>query len=199
MTNNPTRSTSTFPDYRTVDLSAWGFTPGSRIDKHGVLYSKDRTKLLDGRKAKEVYEIATTVTKIAKEAFLGADIEELIIPPGVDNIPQAMCKGCKRLHQVVIPGGITRINGGAFWGCKSLAQIDIPASVMSIGRYAFFSCRKLTDVIVPEGCAIEEGAFPKTCRAMTLEEARLFRAQQAMDKYADQDVETVGMARQGNP
>lgn len=181
----------TSANHKPINLSAWGFTPGSRIDKYGVLYSKDKAILIDGREAKGVYEVAPTVKRIHQEAFKGADIEELIIPPGVKKIPKAMCKGCKLLRDVVMPRGITEIDGGAFLGCEALTKIDIPASVRAIGRGAFSSCRGLTEVIIPNGCTIGEGAFHKNSRVMTPEEALKWRAQQAMEQYVNPEVEVI--------
>jgi len=169
--NNPTtpKSAPAFPDFNPYpfDLSPWGFKPGSDRDKWGVVYSADRKALRKGRKAKGDYEIVPTVTDIADEAFMGSDIETLVIPSGVRIIPQAMCKKCKKLHHVEIPHGVTEISGGAFLGCTSLAQIDIPASVKIIAIGAFSSCSNLKSVVVPDGCEIAVGAFPRRCTVIT--------------------------------
>jgi len=195
----PTNSTLTAPDYTTADLSAWGFALGSNRDKHGVLYSKDRKTLIWGVRATGRYEIAPTVIKIKNGAFCESAIVELIIPPGVKRIPEWVCKDCVSLRHVEIPHGALVIRRQAFEGCKSLSKIVIPAGVKSVQCRAFSGCDALRTVDIPHGCQAEIGAFPWGCRLMTPEEGAAYRQQQVVEKYGNPEVETVGMALQGNP
>ncbi len=198
MTNKPNRSTPPVPDYKTADLSAWGFEPGSDKDKYGVLYSKARRTLFNAREVKGRYEIAPTVTKISVNAFYGAKLHTLIIPPGVKIIPRYMCVACSKLEHIEIPNSVTEIGCAAFHGCDSLTHIDIPASVTLIHNSAFLRCYAIKEVIIPNGCVVGKYAFPETCKVMNPKEALKWRAQQAIEKYGNPELETVGMARQGN-
>lgn len=110
----------------------------------GVLFSKDKTKLLkypEGKKDK-TYKIPNTVTHIGTYAF--------------ENYTFADCA----LTSVTIPDSVTNIGGGAFISCKSLANMTIPDSVTSIGWRAFRDCTALTNVTLGKNVAnIGEGAF----------------------------------------
>jgi len=203
------------PYCKNIDLSAWGFEPGSNWDAHGVHYSKALKTLFNGRQAKGHYKIAPTVTKIRRGAFATAEIVTLTIPAGVDRIPAGMCANCKQLKsarmlgpvmiietvaflgcesltQIQIPEGVELIEGGAFFHCQSLAQIDIPASIKSIGSEVFAGCSKLKSVTIPNGCRIEKDSFPETCTVMTQKEAIRFRARQLADQSDNTGVEVVG-------
>ncbi len=199
MNNETTPSAPPAPDYASADISAWGFAPGSNRDKHGVLYSKDRKTLIWGVRATGRYEIAPTVIKIKKGAFCESAIFELFIPPGVKVIPEWMCKDCISLRHVELPHGALVIRKQAFEGCTSLSQIVIPAGVKSIHCRAFYGCDALRTVDIPHDCEAEIGAFPRGCRLLTPEEGAAHRHQLVMEKYGNPELETVGMARQGNP
>ena len=93
-------------------------------DASGVLFSKDKTTLVQYPGAFAAYAIPDSVTSIGGIAF----------------------GNCKSLTSVTIPDSVTSIGGGAFQGCISLTSVTIPDSVTSIGDGAFASCTSLTDV-----------------------------------------------------
>ena len=93
-------------------------------DASGVLFSKDKTTLVQYPGAFAAYAIPDSVTSIGAGAF----------------------GGCTSLTSVTIPDSVTSIGGIAFGNCKSLTSVTIPDSVTSIGDGAFASCTSLTDV-----------------------------------------------------
>lgn len=88
-------------------------------DEFGVLFNKDKTKLLHCPRTLTSYQIPNSVTEIGCSAFQGV-----------------------RLTSVIIPDGVTTIGGFSFFSCLQLMDIEIPASVTSIGEDAFstYSC-----------------------------------------------------------
>ena len=93
----------------------------------GVLFSKDKTKLLSYPKNK-----------------LGG---VYIIPDEVKHIGTFAFYRCSGLTSLVIPEGVTSIGDSVFYECFSLTTITIPASVKSIDERTFEnSC--LTELIV---------------------------------------------------
>ena len=93
-------------------------------DASGVLFSKDKTTLVQYPGAFAAYAIPDSVTSIGQHAF----------------------NGCRSLTSVTIPDGVTSIGAYAFSECSSLTSVTIPDSVTSIGDGAFASCTSLTDV-----------------------------------------------------
>ena len=67
-------------------------------------------------------------------------LEEIFIPPCVDEIGASAFEGCKNLKTVTMPT-VKKIDKRAFWGCKSLSQLKVRAD-----------------------CQIEPHALPKKCQ-----------------------------------
>jgi hypothetical protein len=93
----------------------------------GVLFTKDRTRLLQCPGAK-----AGTYT----------------VPSGVLSIRDSACAGCARLASVTIPRSVTSIEPSAFAGCTSLANVTIGSGVTSLMQNAFLGCTNLTAITV---------------------------------------------------
>ena len=96
------------------------------ISIDGVLYSKDKTKIIAypcGKSATS-YEILESVTSICNSAF----------------------SGCSGLTSISIPSGVTSIGSSAFSRCSELTSISIPSGVTSIGNSAFSGCRRLKTI-----------------------------------------------------
>ena len=103
--------------------------PNYSSDARGVLFNKEKTKLLEAPGALEgEYSIPNTVTTIGWSAF----------------------ENCRNLTGVTIPNSVTTIGWSAFTYCFGLLRVDIPASVTSIERYAFLDCRSLTGIHVAD-------------------------------------------------
>ncbi len=88
--------------------------------ENGVLYNKDKTKLLQYPMARTVptFSVPSTVTEIGLYAF----------------------DACSNLTRVSLPGSLTKIAECAFWDCSNLKEVYIPNSVTEIGGNAFDDC-----------------------------------------------------------
>ena len=128
----------------------------------GVLYVKDRTKLLrfPPGSRQETFVIPGHVTEIASCAFQGSrNLKRVMVPAGVKRLNNAFA-WCESLEGAVLCGGVTEIGSSAFYSCKSLQRVIIPDSVTEIGTGAFHECTSLNSIILPESvAAIGEGAF----------------------------------------
>ncbi|MGN1297897.1 MAG: leucine-rich repeat domain-containing protein [Clostridia bacterium] len=98
-------------------------------NKDGVLFNKDKTKLIQYPAGKQdtVYIIPSSVISIEATAF----------------------SGCTSLSSVTIPSSVTSIGNGAFANCTSLSDIKIPSSVTNIGYTVFSYCRSLSNITIP--------------------------------------------------
>lgn len=90
----------------------------------GVLYSKDKTKLL----------------------YFPRQITSIEIPKETKNIYVSAVACCEKLSSVAIPEGVESIGICAFEHCYGLLEIVIPISVNSIGTRAFYKSTPLFKV-----------------------------------------------------
>lgn len=73
---------------------------------------------------------------------------EIIIPAGIQEIPEGAFRGCSNLKRVQIPDSVITIGSSAFSGCSGLDSISIPNSVTTIERAAFSGCTNLKSVSI---------------------------------------------------
>ena len=88
------------------------------------------------------------VTKIEAHAF-NKNIVSITFHDMIKEIPSFSYHS--KLETVVLPEGIEIIPDSAFLECKSLKNINIPSTVKTIGFQAFKSCTSLTSITLPDG------------------------------------------------
>ncbi|MBR6785990.1 MAG: leucine-rich repeat protein, partial [Clostridia bacterium] len=142
----------------TVDSANAYFT-----DVDGVLFSKDKTKLILFPKGKIVteYTVPATVTQIGDYAF--ANCSELItvnIPSSVKAVGTSAFLNCRTLFTAEIPEGVTAIKPNTFSGCSALYEVKLPSTVTAIGSNAFGKCGSLMKINIPSAAVtIDNSAF----------------------------------------
>ena len=116
-------------------------------DASGVLFSKDKTTLVQCPGTLAACTIPDSVTSIVGYAFDGCtSLTSVTIPDSVTSIGKGAFYDCTSLTSVTIPDSVTSIDEYAFYDCKSLTSVTIPDSVTSIGDWAFSGCKSLTNV-----------------------------------------------------
>lgn len=106
-----------------------------------------------------------TVTKIGMGAF-NSTLEEVTLPPTLDEIGYQAFFKCSNLTKVIIPEGVTKIGQAAFYGCSQLTSITIPSTIKNMDA-AFPSNPKLSQVTLTNGIyRISSSAF-KDCTGLT--------------------------------
>lgn len=94
----------------------------------GVLYSKDKTKLIfyPGEKTDSTFVIPESVTSIENGAFYSCEnLESIILPAGLARIGDTAFHACTNLKSIIIPDTVTSIGDNAFYGCGALESIEI--------------------------------------------------------------------------
>ncbi|MCM1365502.1 MAG: leucine-rich repeat domain-containing protein [Faecalibacterium sp.] len=120
-------------------------------DEYGVLFDKNKTKLLNYPITNErtSYDIPNTVLDINNRAFSGAwYLEDVTIPNSITNIGIGTFSGCS-FNNITIPDSVVSIGEYAFGSCDVLANVNIGSGVESIENMAFAGCQKLKNVKVP--------------------------------------------------
>ena len=119
-----------------------------------------------------------TNTEFADEAFKGYyNLQQLVLPEGLQKVSYMMVAGCKNLQSINIPASVEEIEQSAFEDCRSIHSItfggapagapgrfNAPAASTSIlrriGNWAFYNAHELQNLEIPEGVTeIGDGAF----------------------------------------
>ena len=119
-----------------------------------------------------------TNTEFADEAFKGYyNLQQLVLPAGLQKVSYMMVAGCKNLQSIDIPASVEEIEQSAFEDCRSIQTItfggapagapgrfNAPAASASqlrrIGNWAFYNAHELQNLEIPEGVEeIGDGAF----------------------------------------
>ena len=133
------------------------------IDEEGVLYNKNKTKLICYPIGKEKIEFAIPngVTYIGMYAFfMCKSLETISIPDSAIEIEFEAFQDCSNLKTINIPNSITTIDNNAFAGCSSLESIEISNSITNIESCVFLNCSSLKNVKIPTSVtSIEYWAF----------------------------------------
>ena len=92
----------------------------------GVLYNKDRTKLIQCPIEKQdVFYIPSGVETIGSCAFVLSKVDSIIISSTVSHLEVCAFSQCTRLRSIYIPSTVLQIGGGIFRGCVNLNNIVI--------------------------------------------------------------------------
>lgn len=121
----------------------------SFVSVNGVLFNKDKTKLIQYPKGKSGYNYAipASVTSIGKEAFYYCqNLSEITIPEGVTRIEDRTFVGTF-ISSVKIPEAVTYIGEHAF-SQTQLTSLTLPANVEKIGKSAFANNSNLEDLVL---------------------------------------------------
>lgn len=210
-------------------------------DECGVYYSNDGTRLLYiswlqnesyvlGKRTKVICDhafgdffhhpckgvktviLSKQLVAIGDGAFMGCDIESILLPNSTLFIGEyafSRCKflktiqlpmsvislgngtfaSCTSLENVTLPGTLEKIPDRLFSNCTSLKSIIIPDSVRSIGEKSFKGCISLEKIIIPEGViSIGEWAFSECSSLKIIELPSTLRH---IDKYAFKNCQSI--------
>ena len=98
----------------------------------GVLYSKDKTKLI--------------------RCPTGIDIERFVVPETVRHISSDAFRGCYKLEEIIVQAPLDCIGVAAFMECTSLKHIEFPRYMnCSFNDDLFLGCHELEEIIIPAG------------------------------------------------
>ena len=121
----------------------------------GVLFNKDKTKMIWFPKGKSgYYIIPNSVTSIEREAFRDCiGLTSITISENITSIGESAFRGCTGLTNVTIPNSVTSIGDNAFYGCTGLKEIHCKKSTPpSLGLSCLsYVDKKTCKLYVPKG------------------------------------------------
>ena len=78
------------------------------------------------------------------------DIEMIVIPDTVEELPTGCFQSLSGLQQVILPETLRTIPAHAFAYCTALDHVLLPDSLETIEHNAFSNCDVLSDILIPE-------------------------------------------------
>ena len=86
----------------------------------------------------------------AKKFYLSlSEVKQLVIPEGVESIPNFAFYQCRCITSLNIAGSVKSIGSSAFEDCTGLTSIYLSEGVESIGGSSFEGCTNLSTIIFP--------------------------------------------------
>ena len=86
---------------------------------------------------------------IGKDCFTGTDVEEVILPEGIERIEPCAFANCTELKKINFPETLNVIKDRVFLNCHLLTEVILPETLAELGNYAFYdtalknwSCQK---------------------------------------------------------
>ena len=121
----------------------------SYLSLDGVLYTKDKTTLLQFPAQKNGIEIPESVTSIGEYAFYSCyKLTSIIIPDAVTTIGNRGFGDCSNLTSITLGSGLTTIEDNAFSGCETLVEIyNLSELELTKGSYENGSVARYAKVI----------------------------------------------------
>lgn len=161
----------------------------------GILYNKDRSKVLRVPQARTFVALEPTVREIGAYAFEYCSITNIVLPPGLCRFGEYAFSRCDRLESVSIPEGVEELERTVFMCCGALKTVKLPASLEQIGSGAFHGCTNLTEITLPQDCRhVGYDAFAEcsNLRHISLPQGRLY-----LENHAFRDVHPDCVFSQG--
>ncbi len=129
------------------------------IDIDGVLYTSDRTILLDYPKGRtqSVFEVVSSTVYIGDSAFEGSlHLTNIILPEGIEEIGIKAFANSVSLTNITLPNSLKIIEEHAFSNSINLGpSLEIPNGVIQIGRFAFSNTVNLKTITFEENSSLK--------------------------------------------
>lgn len=143
-------------DHMWVDINTEKLKYIGRYAFEGVEFANTKIVLSDGCVIEDLEDPSSV---IPSGVFYGSNITSIVLPEGLERIPDRAFEYCSELKSVTLPSTLKGIGERAFQECKKLESITFPKSLKEIGERAFESCENLKEVNIPDGVKYD---FPGT-------------------------------------
>ena len=134
---------------------------------NGILYDKDKNKIIRVPQAKTEIEILNGVNTIGHHAFEGcANLTSISIPDTVKLIGKFAFEQCNGLKSITIPDNVTFIGNWAFTNCANLKSVILPNSITAISGFTFSFCENLESITIPDNVTSIGGRAFSWCKRL---------------------------------
>ena len=134
-------------------------------------FTKSTIRSVTFHKGKLAIEESKEITDIKspiEAAFYGCNnLESLIIPGNIKDIPDLCFYCCKNLKKVVIKEGVCSIGRDSFSNCENLKTISLPNSLREIKESAFSLCSSLSSITIPPNVKVIRNRTFDSCSSLS--------------------------------
>ena len=115
----------------------------------GVLYDKNKTRLIAAPGAIESCKIPDTVKTISRYSFANCNnLKDIEIPEGVTKIEDWAFSECGLLTHIDFPSTLTKIDHHSFYKTNLTGSVVIPDNVTFLGNNVFNNCNNINKIII---------------------------------------------------
>lgn len=159
---------SAYSEASLVKLADGRHSIHSAFDYQGVTYTVvgiDKEAMV-GAEINDIV-IPESVTSIGASAFAGSTVASVTLPDRLAVIGESTFAGCINLDTVNIPSAMTEIPANAFAYTALKGTLVIPSSVVNIAASAFEGCESLTGIEIPKSVRMLMSKAFAGCTSLT--------------------------------
>lgn len=159
---------SAYTEASLVKLADGRHSIHSSFDYQGVTYTVvgiDKEAMV-GAEINDIV-IPESVTSIGASAFAGSTVASVTLPDRLAVIGESTFAGCINLDTVNIPSAMTEIPANAFAYTALKGTLVIPSSVVNIAASAFEGCESLTGIEIPKSVRMLMSKAFAGCTSLT--------------------------------
>ena len=112
-------------------------------------FTIDRGVLVKYNGKNREVEVPSNVTAIGILAFYQqSTLTKIILPEGVNEL-QGTFFNCSNLETIILPESLENIPNNTFSGCINLKSVDLPKNLKFLGELAFHNCKSISSIEIP--------------------------------------------------
>lgn len=119
------------------------------VTHNGILYSRDKKRLISTFNYLELLEIPEGVQIISYRAFR-CTLDSFVEFPSTLKIIEDGAFELSSIESIKLPEGVIQLGKSTFGRCDSLVSVDLPDSIETIDDYCFELCYNLKEVNLPK-------------------------------------------------
>lgn len=116
-----------------------GYIKGETCKQEPVFTNDNDTLIKCTPNGQKTIIIPKGIKTIGRACFAGTNVEEVVLPEGIETIDSDAFNLCTKLKKINFPETLKVIDHGAFNGCFSLETVILPKVMKEINNYAFYA------------------------------------------------------------
>lgn len=116
-----------------------GYVKGETCKQEPVFTNDNDTLIKCTPNGQKTIIIPKGIKTIGRACFAGTNVEEVVLPEGIETIDSDAFNFCTKLRKINFPETLKVIDHGAFNGCFSLETVILPKVMKEINNYAFYA------------------------------------------------------------
>lgn len=116
-----------------------GYVKGEACKQEPVFTTDNDTLIKCTPNDQKTIIIPEGIKIIGRACFAGTNVEEVVLPEGIETIDSDAFNFCTKLRKINFPETLRVIDYGAFNKCFSLETVILPKAMKKINNHAFYS------------------------------------------------------------